>query len=158
MAGRLTDERAELTCEMVIKDLRQTLLCSFYTRQKVPARMCLKLIERLRSDLWTNELWRFYQKALRLWQWLMLPENKELWKRNPKPEPGNRSSQEYKAWRRKVMRQDLSICQECGDKKNLRAHHKKSYAQYPELRLDVNNGIVLCQTCHKKVHYASRYN
>ena len=28
-------------------------------------------------------------------------------------------------------------------------HHIRSYANYPSLRYDVNNGIVLCARCHK---------
>lgn len=62
---------------------------------------------------------------------------------------------EYQEWRKAVFERDGYTCQVCGDNRggNLQAHHIKAYAEYPELRHDVQNGITLCQNCHKKVHY-----
>ena len=39
----------------------------------------------------------------------------------------------------------------CGDNKGgkLNAHHIKSFADYPELRFEVSNGITYCEDCHK---------
>ncbi len=64
----------------------------------------------------------------------------------------------YKEWRIKVFLRDNWICQTCGDRSKsgipiyLEAHHIKSYAKFPELRLDVSNGITLCKDCHKLAH------
>jgi 5-methylcytosine-specific restriction endonuclease McrA len=58
---------------------------------------------------------------------------------------------EYKEWRNKVYIRDNYTCQICnkvGGK--LHAHHIKSFAFYPDLRYDINNGITLCLECHKK--------
>jgi len=56
---------------------------------------------------------------------------------------------EYKKWRKTVFERDGYTCQVC---KNiggyLTAHHIKSFAKYPELRLKLNNGITLCEDCH----------
>lgn len=60
----------------------------------------------------------------------------------------------YKRWRYDVFMRDQFTCQRCGDTKggNLRAHHIKPFAQFPELRFVVSNGITLCDSCHKKEH------
>ena len=64
-----------------------------------------------------------------------------------------RHCSEYKAWRRAVFERDDFTCQTCGKRGiKLNAHHKKSYAWYPELRYDISNGITLCEACHKSLH------
>jgi len=62
----------------------------------------------------------------------------------------------YKNWQKKVFKRDDYRCQLCGDTKKgdkiIHAHHIKSFAKYPKLRLDVDNGVTLCNICHSKVH------
>ena len=67
---------------------------------------------------------------------------------------GERLTAEYKRWRYDVYVRDGFACRHCGDARggNLHAHHVKPFATHPELRLDVANGITLCEPCHKAVH------
>jgi len=59
-------------------------------------------------------------------------------------------SAEYVQWRKDVFKRDNYTCQECGENKNyVTAHHIKSFAHFPELRFDIENGLTLCEDCHK---------
>lgn len=53
-----------------------------------------------------------------------------------------------------VYERDKYTCQCCGDNKggNLNAHHLNGYNWDKEHRTDVDNGITLCEKCHKKFH------
>lgn len=69
-----------------------------------------------------------------------------------------RNSKELRDWRESVFKRDKYICQDCldiskaGNTVYLHAHHLISFSEYPELRLDINNGITLCKKCHYKRH------
>ena len=57
---------------------------------------------------------------------------------------------EYKLWRESVFERDNFTCQVCGEKGvYLESHHIKSFANFPELRLAIDNGQTLCRECHK---------
>ena len=65
---------------------------------------------------------------------------------------------ECRRWRKSIYMRDKWICQHCGyngwswSGRKLHAHHIKSLRQYPELKLDINNGITLCDKCHASLH------
>ena len=68
-----------------------------------------------------------------------------------------RQSSEYNEWRLFVYKRDFYTCQKCGQKHyKLIAHHIKSYSEFEKLRLDIDNGITLCRSCHAKIHRESR--
>lgn len=60
--------------------------------------------------------------------------------------------EELTAWRRDVFIRDSFTCCMCHSTGgNLNAHHIKKFSDYPELRLDINNGVTLCKSCHVSV-------
>lgn len=60
----------------------------------------------------------------------------------------------YKEWVQAVYKRDRYTCQCCGHKKghNLNAHHLDGYNWCKEKRIDVSNGITLCDDCHTAFH------
>lgn len=63
-----------------------------------------------------------------------------------------RKSLEYKQWRESVFKRDKYTCIKCGDNRghNLNADHIKPFSLFPELRLVLENGRTLCESCHRK--------
>lgn len=60
---------------------------------------------------------------------------------------------EYRLWRSTVFERDGYQCQICNAKGGkLNAHHIESYAHHPCLRYEPDNGVTLCEECHKFVH------
>lgn len=60
----------------------------------------------------------------------------------------------YAKWRQQVYKRDNFKCRwpNCQNNKKLNAHHIKTWANYPGLRFNVNNGITLCKYHHKFIH------
>lgn len=69
-----------------------------------------------------------------------------------------RQSIEYRLWREAVFERDNYTCVWCGlrsgkgAKVYLHADHIQLFADYPELRLAIDNGRTLCRECHYKRH------
>lgn len=60
---------------------------------------------------------------------------------------------ELKEWRKAVYKKDDYRCQYCLEQgKKLNAHHIFSVAKHFQLALNVDNGITLCEDCHKWHH------
>jgi len=49
-------------------------------------------------------------------------------------------------------------CVKCGKTTDLVSHHKKEVSKYPEQALDLENGVVMCRSCHSSHHRASKDN
>ena len=69
-----------------------------------------------------------------------------------------RCTAQYLEWRKKVYERDNYTCMEC-HARNIRvnAHHIKEFAKYPELRYEIENGVTLCERCHKLKHKFTLY-
>ena len=72
-----------------------------------------------------------------------------------------RKSLEYRLWRKACIERDNFTCQisrqNGGD---LEVHHINNFADFPELRLDINNGITMSKELHKLFHkiYGNKNN
>jgi 5-methylcytosine-specific restriction protein A len=80
----------------------------------------------------------------------MSGENNHNWKGGVTPANSHsRLTYEAKAWKSAVLKRDNYTCQICeqygGD---LHIDHIKQFADYPELRYDIENGRSLCRACH----------
>lgn len=77
-----------------------------------------------------------------LWKGGITPINKEI-----------RMSLEYKLWREAVFLRDNFTDQKTGIRGGkLHPHHIKNFAQFPELRFAINNGITLSDKSHREFH------
>ena len=64
----------------------------------------------------------------------------------------NCTKKELSEWAMAVKARDGYICQECGVTSELHSHHIKPKSIFPDLALDVANGVTLCRECHANVH------
>lgn len=72
------------------------------------------------------------------------------WLKSDKQE---RHCKKYIDWRNEVFKRDAYTCKKCGQHGGtLNAHHIKLFSKYKNLRYDLNNGITLCEECHKLEH------
>lgn len=69
----------------------------------------------------------------------------------------DRNDKEVGEWRKKVLKRDDNKCRECELTENLEVHHIAHWADYPELRLNEDNGMTLCNGCHAKEHDDSKF-
>lgn len=88
-------------------------------------------------------------------------ENNALWDFTKTTEERivSRKYPAYNEWRNSVFNRDDYTCKKCGDSKggNLVAHHILNYSKHKELRTTLENGITLCETCHKEFHDKNGY-
>lgn len=99
--------------------------------------------EALKSRKITWELKNTFQAGEKHWNWHggISPERELI---------ANREKE--KIWSKGVKDKDGWICQTCGEKKDLHAHHIKPWTPKAKSNYDISNGITLCRKCHAKVH------
>lgn len=125
-------------------------------------------IEKMKKSLKGRTPWNKGKKGVQV-SWLKGKKNPSLTKRNLENNSkrtgenayhwkGGKTTRErkilmarlpYKLWRIGVMERDNWTCQNCGVRGvPLEAHHIKTWAEYPELRYELSNGVALCLPCH----------
>jgi hypothetical protein len=85
---------------------------------------------------------------------LKIGDKSHLWKGGISPiNTRIRQSSKFKKWRKSVFERDKYTCQSCFEKGGtLHPHHIKPFAKFPKLRFELNNGITLCEDCHREIH------
>ena len=64
-----------------------------------------------------------------------------------------RMGSDYREWRKAVLVRADYTCRCCGARGGtLQAHHLDNYADHPDRRFDVENGVALCPPCHRSFH------
>jgi len=70
--------------------------------------------------------------------------------------PFNKNAWEYLyallSWSKTIKKRDGNKCIICNSTENIEAHHILHKKYFPELSLNVNNGITLCKPCHYEAH------
>ena len=94
-----------------------------------------KIAETLRSKKLTGEKCRF-------WKGGITPLNSKI-----------RQSIEFRLWREAVFARDNWTCQKYRIKGGkLHSHHIQNFAQFPELRFAIDNGITFSEKAHREFH------
>ena len=95
---------------------------------------------------------------IELYKGKFIGENSPVWKGGSKYSRVERATHEYQVWRKSVFQRDHYICQICGARSGcgntveLHAHHLSNWADNPDKRYDIQNGVTLCDMCHYKFH------
>ena len=65
--------------------------------------------------------------------------------------------------RKRLLKKNPLVCQECGGTERVQAHHiekavyskteKGHYYQDPKSNHSATNGVLLCKSCHHKIHF-----
>jgi nitrate/TMAO reductase-like tetraheme cytochrome c subunit len=83
-------------------------------------------------------------------------ENHPRWIKDRSKVKTQRSIAEMRWWRKEVYERDSYTCQLCFEKGGkLHAHHKAPVVAFPQFKFDVSNGVTLCVSCHKDLHFAA---
>lgn len=88
--------------------------------------------------------------------WRVCGENHHNWDKNRTHEKRckERKTTKDHIWRSTIFARDNRTCCKCNKDKKERmvVHHINSYDIHKEERYDMNNGIVMCEDCHKDFH------
>jgi hypothetical protein len=84
----------------------------------------------------------------------MTGENNPMWKGGVSYAiRGIRKGQDTLNWKKDLLVIYDYTCQKCGIRGGkLHAHHIQNFSSHPELRTDINNGIIFCVDHHKEFH------
>ena len=120
------------------------------------------------KDMWEDEEYRenHIKRMKEMWEDEEFKKNhsgENSYRYNPslteEDRQDRRIQQGYNIWKFEVKKQGIFTCDCCGDNRggNLVSHHLESYDSNKELRIDITNGVCLCDKCHKEFHHIYGY-
>ena len=150
------------TCEKIMNNSRYQHICSecgkVYRSGKRGSGICADCRNKKFAKIGAESLRKYNAIPTKNYWYGKRREGKENpnykpWKTDEEREKG-RLLLGYGEWRSNVYKKDDYTCVHCKNNKggNLNAHHLDGYDWCKEKRLDVQNGVTLCEMCHKKFH------
>ena len=110
----------------------------------------------------TRKKYSEVKKGISSKSWVVRGEKSHLWKGGITPiNEKIRSSLEMKLWKKACLERDNFTCQKTEVRGGrLVVHHINNFADFPELRTSIENGIVLSMEAHIEFHikYGKRNN
>ena len=64
----------------------------------------------------------------------------------------DRNDSLVRGWKKHCLERDEFKCRMCSDNEELCVHHISYWSDDPVNRVNPDNGVTLCKTCHKKEH------
>jgi hypothetical protein len=114
-------------------------------------------IEAQRSKLQGRKYSLEHRLAISKGQKIAVKEGRHHWKRNDfENEDQDRCHIAYKIWKEKLLERCGGKCETCGKTERLHAHHIECFYKRPELRFEINNGKILCISCHMRLHRSKK--
>ena len=109
----------------------------------------LKCGERTKK-YWQNEEYRKAHSGENHWNYNKNITNEERERRKYK----RQGNTDFKKWSKEIKERANFTCDCCGKRGcKLHSHHLNSWNTYKEQRYDLENGVCLCEHCHKEFHH-----
>lgn len=150
-----------LTNNSTYSDLQYAELSSEKYHNGKPSKIKLLFINKFLDFVKINDnvelvgVLKTFEVEVGVFIYIIVVENIKIMDKSIIEEPvineNNRNSKEYNDWRKQIISRD-GQCVCCGLDKHLEAHHIWGYKNNPDLRVEEDNGIVLCTFCHNKFH------
>ena len=135
-------ECGNITKPIMGKDLTSGAIksCGCFRKEKT---------KEMASERWKDEEYRTNHSGENHWNY-----NSDLTEEEREERASDRrNNSNFKRWSKKVKEQANYICDCCGKQGyNLHSHHLNGWNKFKEQRYDLENGVCLCESCHKEFH------
>ena len=128
--------------------------------EKLRCPLCNHILYK-RYEGWVCKNWKCKLYSKLAYGWVFLNKEKEESKLffTSKYDFNIESFKNHKKWLelKSILLYEKKVCEICGSDKSLQVHHILPRSSNPELIMDKENLMVLCEECHKKIHAKDKY-